>query len=86
MPKSEHSDDCPGCQPALVTPDGMMPDDHPLVVRIRHIFNNDFGIETRRAWHRVTCLNSRAEEDLRLVDDFLTAMQVACKEVPAASA
>lgn len=59
---------CAGCQPALFEPSTgkRLPDDHPIMVEVRKIFAA-CSLETKQAWHRFTCQNSRAPADLALV-------------------
>ena len=67
MPWSHFSDDCPGCRPGMMdTQTGqVLPDDHPLMRHVLEVWSKT-TLKERRAWHAVTCQNSRTKEDLKL--------------------
>ncbi len=54
--------------PAIIdaTTGRVLPDDHPAVKLAAQLYRNETTLAERRAWHAVTCLNSRTPEDLRL--------------------
>jgi hypothetical protein len=62
----EHFDDnCPGCKPAIIDAitRKVLPDDHPIVVAAMAGFA-ETTLAERQGWHRFTCQNSRAPEDI----------------------
>ena len=71
-------DECPGCRPAMMD------------VKIRRLFADDSvemtivnrlwsetTIEERRAWHRVTCQNSRSLVDMQFTNAFADRLEAA---------
>lgn len=68
MSTDKYNDDCPGCRPALVNvkTGQKMPDDSPEMVAVLRVWDKTTRIE-REAFHRFTCLNSRAIEDLDII-------------------
>jgi hypothetical protein len=67
MSWTEHDDNCPGCLPVLLDPKTMraLPDDSPEMVAVMVAWGRT-TLEERRAWHRVTCRNSRTASDLQV--------------------
>src|SRR5262249_40676022 len=76
MPMHVYSDDCADCRPAVrnMTTGEVLPDDHPLMQRILAAWAKTTP-EQRRAWHAVTCLNSRKLEDMELAQSFVKAIE-----------
>ncbi len=71
MSWTHFEDDCPGCRPVAIDPETgqLLPDAHPLM----HAVNKWWFMTTlqeRQAWHRFTCLNSRAPLDLCVIKDM----------------
>lgn len=58
----------PGNLPAVIDPvtRKVLPPESPLSKAAAVAFLNQTTLEERRAWHAVTCLNSRKPEDLEL--------------------
>lgn len=66
---------CSGCRPAVFDPDtGVI--DEALTAIAGRIYDATTP-ETRRAWHRVTCLNSRDFIDVNLAKSMVAALQKA---------
>lgn len=64
---------CAGCRPAVFNPEtGSV--DEPLTLIAEKIYDAATP-ETRRAWHRVTCLNSRDLIDVNLAKSMVIALQ-----------
>lgn len=82
MSMEKHDDNCPGCQPALVDlrTKRPLPPDSPEMQAVNRVWAQTNLIE-RRAWHAVTCQNSRSPSDLRLAEGIAKRMQEALKEV-----
>jgi hypothetical protein len=64
---------CPGCRPAVFNPDNGVIDEH-MTTLAGKVFDASTP-ETRRAWHRVTCLNSRDLIDVNLAKSMVVALQ-----------
>ena len=72
-----YRDDCPGCQPAMVGLDGVVvPDDDPRMVDVLKVWALATRKE-RRAFHRVTCKNSRKASDVRICHGLIARFQAA---------
>lgn len=58
-------DDCAGCRPAMldVKTGKPLPDDDPNMVIVNRLWR-ETTLAERQAWHRFTCLNSRAQVDV----------------------
>jgi len=71
MSRDKFDDNCAGCKPMMMDPVTRMvyPDDHPMMVVVLRLWS-ETTIEERRAWHRFTCQNSRAVEDLKFAQTF----------------
>lgn len=71
---------CKGCRPAMldVATGRPLPDDHRLMMIVNRLWDEQ-SIETKMAWHRVTCLNSRASKDLELTTTFIKLFTKACE-------
>jgi hypothetical protein len=69
-----YDDSCPGCQPVLidVLSGKKLPDDDPAVLAMAKIWAST-TLPERQAFHRVTCLNSKAIADLAVVHKMMLA-------------
>lgn len=76
MPMNQFSDDCPGCRPAMLdlSTGAALPDSHPLMQKVLRIWGATTLAE-RQAYHRVMCQNSRAPNDLAVVQAIVEKMQ-----------
>jgi hypothetical protein len=75
MSRQEHSDDCPGCEPAMLDRTGKrVPDDAPEMQVVLKLWKETTS-EERKAWHSVTCKNSREPADLSLAGGFVERIQ-----------
>lgn len=68
MSMQKHDDDCAGCRPVLMDANTRqpLPPDSPEMQAVNRMWETT-TLDEREAFHRVTCLNSRADEDLTLV-------------------
>jgi len=75
MSKLQHDDECPDCRPMLmdIKTGRPLPDDHPAMQAMQRAWLRT-TLEQRQAFHRCTCLNSRAPHDLTLVKQFLDSV------------
>lgn len=75
MSKTKYEDGCTGCEPAGIdTRTGeKLPPEHPASVGMMVAWAQT-NRRTRKAWHAVTCLNSRRPGDLRIMAAFRDAM------------
>lgn len=82
MSRRKYEPECPGCLPVIidVRTGKAHPDDHPFMKPVIELWNQQ-DEETRKAWHAVTCLNSRRPEDLRLVEPFVVRVQAEMKKL-----
>lgn len=78
MAIDKFDDTCRGCRPAMmsVKTGQPLPDDAPEMVIVNRLWK-ETTLEERQAWHRMTCLNSRAVDDLRLSKAFADRVQAA---------
>lgn len=67
---------CPGCRPMAfnLKTNKVLPDDDPLMRALGRGYDRGTAMH-RRAWHRVTCLNSRTATDLKLAQELIKLMQ-----------
>jgi len=68
----DHFDDkCAGCRPAMVDVNTGLPlaDDSPEMTIVNSLWA-ETTLDERRAWHRVTCQNSRKRRDVRFAKAF----------------
>lgn len=66
-------ENCPGCRPVVFDPNtGAMNED--LTAAAGRVFDKATP-EAKRAWHRVTCLNSRDLIDVNLAKGIVDALQ-----------
>ncbi len=77
MSWAEYDDACTGCRPIVIDL-GMkpLPDDHPTMVAIMAVWEKT-DLPTRRAWHAVTCTNSRKPTDMALIRPLVAKMREA---------
>ena len=76
MSRRKYEPECRGCLPVIIDlkTGEVHPDDHPFMRPIIELWNQQ-NEATRKAWHAVTCLNSKRPEDLRLVQPFVARVQ-----------
>lgn len=71
---SDHDyEGCPGCRPLVFDPQTGETNSF-LTVQAGKVYDAA-PVEQKRAWHRVTCLNSRAPDDLELSGKIVQALQ-----------
>ena len=78
MSLQKFDDECRGCKPAMmdVQTGKVLPDDSPSMQIVLRLWG-ETTLAERQAWHRVTCQNSRAPEDLRFAQVFTQRVQKA---------
>lgn len=78
MSREQHDDDCPSCRPALLDlqTGHALPMTDPIMHRVMHVWRQT-ELAERQAFHRVTCLNSRAPDDLRVMAALSRRIQLA---------
>ena len=77
MSREKHEDDCPGCRPTVWTPEGgKLPDNHPVMQEVNRAWDM-LSLETRQAFHRITCLNSRDPQDFAHMQSFIDLISAA---------
>lgn len=85
MSRKVFSDECQGCRPAVFHPETgrVLSNDDPVMVKVNVVWETTTR-EEREAFHRVTCLNSRAPEDLSVMQGLIRRIQasVVGKEPP----
>jgi hypothetical protein len=76
MSHEEFDDNCPGCRPAIldVETGQVLPETHPIMMAANRVWANA-TIEERKAFHNVTCLNSRDRKDLELAYKLTEAIK-----------
>lgn len=76
MSRHEYSPDCPGCRPVVIDPSTgcILPEDSAAMRIVNTIWDRASEMD-KRAWHAVTCLNSRAPLDLALSQAFVRQIQ-----------
>ena len=72
----EYSDDCEGCQPAMLDlkTGRTLPKDHPTMIIICKAFKEQTTLSDRRAWHRVVLQNSQNDKDLEIAQKVVDIM------------
>ena len=82
MSLDKFDNSCRGCRPALldVHTGKTIPDDHPTMVTIIKIWDEQISQETKRAWHSVTCQNSQDPTDLAKAREFVDLIESACNQ------
>jgi hypothetical protein len=79
---TQYTDDCPGCQPALMDMSGnRIPDDAPEMLAVKEYWKTT-TLEQREAFHRVCCNDSRDPKDLALLKGISDGMRNAMNSVP----
>jgi hypothetical protein len=80
MSWEEFDDNCPGCRPAILDLETgkALPEEHPLMVKMAGVWATT-SLAERRAWHRVTCLNSRDNLDLLLAENLVARFKAAAE-------
>lgn len=74
----KHDDNCPGCRPVAFDPvkGEALPASHPVMAALNRVWAATSPGE-REAFHRVTCLNSRAPSDLILCEAIMGRLKKA---------
>lgn len=82
MSLEKYDDRCAGCRPAMIdlSTHKVLPDDSPRMKCILAVWA-ETTFEEREAWHRFTCLNSRAQPDMRVAKDLAVRFQSALKAI-----
>ena len=83
MSRTKYNEECPGCLPVLIdTKTGnVFSADHPTMKSIMALWGHA-DRKTRKAWHAVTCMNSRRGKDMALVRPFVEKIQAAMASGP----
>jgi hypothetical protein len=82
MSDDHFDDECPGCRPAMVdVKTGCLCADDSVEMTIVNRLWSKTTIEERRAWHRVTCQNSRSLVDVQIVKAFADRIEAAFSAV-----
>jgi len=77
MSKKVFEDDCPGCRPVIIDLQGRpVPANDPVVKAVNRVWAETTR-EEREAFHRVTCLNSRAFTDLTIMQKLTKRIEEA---------
>lgn len=76
--RDRFDDDCPGCRPAMmnVKTGRMFADDSIEMMTVNRLWG-ETTLEERKAWHRVTCQNSRSLVDLQFSKTFADRLEAA---------
>lgn len=76
MSREAFDDECPGCRPALVDPrtGEKYADSSPPMVALNAVWAAT-PVETRRAFHRVTCLDSLAFMDIEAASNLMVSFK-----------
>lgn len=77
MENHEFCDNCHGCRPALADPKTMqpLPLDHPIMVKVDELWDNETTYDQRKAFIEVTLHNSRTENDMRLAEEVISKIK-----------
>lgn len=83
MAWEKFEEECPGCRPAIIDPASgrVLPADDPVMVKVNSVWETTSKAE-REAFHRVCCQNSRAPEDIRVMQSLSDRMSKAIQEIP----
>lgn len=75
-------DNCPGCKPVILDKDTLkpFPADSPPMVAINRVWAKT-TLEEREAFHKFTCLNSRAPSVMGLVLPLIQRMEDELKKL-----
>lgn len=75
-------DECPGCRPAMVdVKTGLSFADDSIEMKTVNRLWGETSLQERRAWHRVTCQNSRALVDVQYARSFADRLEAALAAV-----
>ncbi len=79
MEDHEFCDTCPGCRPAMadVKTGKVMSRDHPTMVVVDRVWDNETTYAQRKAFIEVTLHNSRKPEDMKLFQEVAQLIQEA---------
>ena len=82
-PSHEYSDDCPGCQPAILDmrTGKPLPQDGPVMKAVIEAFHTKTTLAQRLRWHRVVIQNSRDPEDLRIAGEVARVLEEAMENI-----
>ncbi len=76
MSRVRFDDECPGCRPAMVdVQTGLVFADDSIEMTIVNHLWSETTIEERRAWHHVTCQNSRSLVDVQIAKRFANRVE-----------
>jgi hypothetical protein len=80
MSWQKYEDQCPGCTPVLADPVTLepLPQDDPMTKAVMEVWAGT-TLEERQAFHRFTCLNSRAADDLVIINELTRRIQAAVR-------
>ena len=78
MSRALFNDECLGCRPAMmdVKTKRVFADDSVEMAIVNRLWS-ETTIEERRAWHRVTCQNSRLLVDVQITKAFVDRLEAA---------
>ncbi|HSX22866.1 MAG TPA: hypothetical protein VLE97_08855 [Gaiellaceae bacterium] len=84
MPLHRFDDECPGCRPAMmnIKTRQLYADDSIEMITVNRLWAQT-TVEERKAWHRVTCKNSRSLVDLSVAQAFADRIEAALRSLPA---
>lgn len=76
MSREHFDDECSGCRPAIVDAKTgkVMAADSPIMQRVDAVWGAASVME-KKAYHRITCLNSRAADDLTRVASLVNRIK-----------
>lgn len=74
MSRLEYDDNCAGCRPVILSLDGKEIRE-PYVLAAIDLVWSLTTLAERRAWHRFTCLNSRAAGDVEAARSITAGIQ-----------
>lgn len=72
MSVEKFDEQCLGCRPAMldIRTGKLLPDTDPIMVKVLQLWSEQTK-ETKEAWHKITCQDSKNPFDRRLVGEFL---------------
>jgi hypothetical protein len=78
MSRERFDDECPGCRPMMVNMQTKRPyaDDSVEMTTVNRLWS-ETTLDERRAWHRVTCQNSRSLVDVQIAKTFVDRLEAA---------
>jgi hypothetical protein len=81
MSRERFEENCEGCKPVIIDMQGhRLPIDSPPVQALRKLFETQ-PLAVKRAWHAITCRNSRKAKDLKRIEPFQRAMEETLKNL-----